>query len=437
VVVLGGGFAGLAAVRGLADAPVRVVLLDRQNHHTFQPLLYQVATAALSPAQIAAPIRQVFASQANVEVVLGEVDGIDVDARRVSIVHADGRRGVQDYDALVVAAGATHSYFGRDDWAPRAPGLKTIDDALEIRKRFLLAFEAAEQEPDDAKRRALLTFIVIGAGPTGVELAGAISEISRTVLRRDFRRIDTRETRVLLIEALDRVLPGMSPTSSRKAADQLRELGVELRLATRVLGIDGAGVTIQGGARIDAACVLWAAGVKASPLGAMLDAELDRAGRVRVGPDLSIPGHPEVFVAGDLASVMMAGQRAGEARPVPGVAPAAMQMGRYAAARIKERVERGWSAPLAPAPAFEYRDKGSLATIGRARAVGEVLGMHLSGFVAWMFWALVHVAFLVGFRNRWTVMWNWGWDYVFFERGARLITGRGTPGPRARGDGVG
>lgn len=425
VVVIGGGFAGLEVVRGLAGVPVRVTVVDRQNHHLFQPLLYQVATAALSPAQIAAPIRRIFASQENVEVVMGCVDAIDVAARRVSVARAEGSAELIAYDALVVAAGATHSYFGNDSWARHAPGLKTIDDAVEIRRRFLLAFENAEREPDPKRRWALLTFIVIGAGPTGVELAGAIAEISRTVIRRDFRHIDTGSARVVLIEAMDRVLPAMGPASSRKAAEQLRELGVELRVATRVVGIDARGVAIQGGARIDAACVLWAAGVKASGLGAMLGADMDKAGRVVVAPDLSVPGRPEVFVAGDLASVEMVDKAGVATRKVPGVAPAAMQMGRFVAARIRERARRGWDQQgREDAPRFIYRDKGSLATIGRARAVAEVLGMNLSGFIAWAFWALVHVMFLVGFRNRWAVMWDWAWDYVFFERGARLITGQ-------------
>jgi len=428
VVVVGGGFAGLAVVRGLAGAPVRVTLIDRQNHHVFQPLLYQVATAALSPAQIAAPIRRIFKSQPNVEVVMGRVDGLDADARQVSVVRADGSVEAIGYDALVLAAGATHSYFGNDGWAAHAPGLKTIDDAVEIRRRFLVAFEAAEREEDAKRRRALLTFVVIGAGPTGVELAGAISEISRTVIRRDFRRIDTGSARVVLIEAMDRVLPAMRPMSSRKAADQLRELGVELRVATRVVGIDANGVAIQGGSRIDAGCVLWAAGVRASAIGAMLGAETDQAGRVVVAPDLSVPGRTEIFVAGDLASVEMVRGAKDAAKKVPGVAPAAMQMGRFVAAQIRARVERGWDTPATSGveerSRFVYRDKGTLATIGRARAVGEVLGMNLSGFIAWAFWALVHVMFLVGFRNRWVVMWDWSWDYVFFERGARLITGQ-------------
>ncbi len=422
VLVVGGGFAGLEIVRGLADVPVRVTLVDSQNHHVFQPLLYQVATAALSPAQIAAPIRRIFKSQRNVEVIMGRVVGLDPQARRASIVRTDGVIEPVEYDALALAAGATHSYFGNDGWAPHAPGLKTIDDAVEIRRRFLVAFEAAEREDDAKRRRALLTFVVIGGGPTGVELAGAIAEISRTVIRRDFRRIDTSTARVVLIEAMERVLPAMSPRSSRRAADQLRELGVELRVATRVVGVDAAGVSIQGGARINAACVLWAAGVRASPLGAMIGTPTDKAGRVLVGPDLSVPGRPEVFVAGDLASVEMPGTSGGR---VPGVAPAAMQMGRFVAAQLRERVRRGWDSPApAQAATFIYRDKGSLATIGRARAVADVMGLHLSGFIAWIFWAIVHVMFLVGFRNRWAVMWDWAWDYVFFERGARLITGQ-------------
>ncbi len=411
VVIIGGGFGGLYAAKGLGKSPVRITLVDRSNHHLFQPLLYEVATAALSPAEIAAPIRAVFSKQHNTTVLLGNVVEIDT-ARRV--VHlADGAIA---YDYLVVAAGATHSYFGNDDWARFAPGLKTIDDALEIRQRFLLAFEAAEREADDAARRALLTFVVIGAGPTGVELAGTMAELARKAIPRDFRTIDASTARVILVEAMDRVLPTFPPDLSEKARRSLEELGVEVRLNSPVTKIDGDGVCI-GPERINTENIIWAAGVQASPLGKSLGAPTDRAGRVMVQPDLSIPGHPEVFVIGDLASVVDPDTN----KPVPGVAPAAIQMGKYVA-RVIDREVRGKALPQ-QRPPFHYRDKGMLATIGRAKAVAKLGKLKFSGLIAWLLWALVHVMYLIGFRNRLIVMLQWAWAYIAFQRGARVITG--------------
>ncbi|MDX2130874.1 MAG: NAD(P)/FAD-dependent oxidoreductase [Planctomycetota bacterium] len=415
VVIIGAGFAGLAAARALRRAPVAVTIIDRQNHHVFQPLLYQVASAALSPAQIAAPVRAILGAQRNTEIVMGEVVGIDLALRGVCL----GSGEVLGYETLIIAAGATHSYFGRDDWAAFAPGLKTIDDALAIRARLLRAFEAAERETDPERVRALLTFVVVGAGPTGVEMSGAIAEIARSIIRADYRRIDTSRARVVLIEAQARVLPsGFPDVLCARAARDLRDMGVEVRTGERVTAIDARGVEV-GGVRIESCNVIWAAGVRASPLGALLGTDLDANGRVKVGADLALPGHPEVFVIGDLAHVPD-GARGGL---VPGVAPAAMQMGRYVGGVVARESRRG-GAP-GPRPAFRYRDKGTLATIGRARAVARVAGMNLTGFVAWAFWALLHVFFLIGFRNRVMVMFDWVWEYVFFERGARLITGDG------------
>ncbi|XVJ59087.1 MAG: NAD(P)/FAD-dependent oxidoreductase [Tepidisphaera sp.] len=419
VVIVGGGFGGLNAAKGLGRARVDVVLVDRRNHHLFQPMLYQVATAGLSPAHIAAPIRSVLASQKNTEVVLADVERVDA-GKRVVVTDA----GEIPYDVLVLATGATHSYFGKDAWAKAAPGLKTVEDALEIRRRFLLAFEAAEQEKDAAKRRALMTFVVIGAGPTGVETAGAIAEIARTVLRRDFRHIDTSQARVVLIEGQDRVLPAGFPAElSERAKRDLEAMGVEVRLRSMVTDVRGGespGVTVgeaAGGERIDAHNIIWAAGVRGSPVGATIGAETDKAGRVIVGPDLSVPGHPEIFVIGDLAKVV-----GKDGQPVPGVCPAAVQMGDFVAGVIAREAagQRG------PRPEFRYRDKGSLATIGRSRAVAwlPVLGSRwkFAGFIAWALWAGVHVFFLIGFRSRVMVMIEWIWAYVFFSRGARLIT---------------
>lgn len=418
VVILGGGFAGLTAARVLAsrrgDHPIQVTVIDRRNHHVFQPLLYQVATASLSPADIAHPIRKVLSRARNTTVLLGEAVGIDVDRRVVRL--SDGEA---PYDALIVATGATHSYFGRDDWALAAPGLKTLEDAVEMRRRFLLAFEAAERETDPAARRARLTFIVIGAGPTGVELAGAMAEIARRSIPRDFRSIDTATARIVLIEAQDRVLTAFDETLSARARRDLEALGVEVRTGARVTAVDSRGVNI-GDERIDAGCVFWAAGVRASPLAESLPAQRDRQGRVVVEPDLSIPGHPEVFVVGDLAHVTDPKTK----RLVPGVAQPAMQMGRFVARLLARECSSGRFVPKpAQRAAFVYRDYGDMATIGRARAVGAVFGVRIAGLAAWLFWAALHVMKLIGFRNKLIVMIQWAWAYLVFSRGARLITG--------------
>lgn len=407
VVIVGGGFGGLEAAKRLGRLPVRVTLIDRRNHHLFQPLLYQVATAGLSPADIAYPIRSVLRKNPNVTVLLGEV--VDVDAERRVVRLAEGDE--VDYDALVLAAGATHSYFGNQAWERHAPGLKTIEDAIEIRRRVLHAFERAERTDDGEQRRALLTFAVIGAGPTGVEMAGAISEIALRTLSRDFRRIDPTTARVVLVEAADRVLPVYPESLSAKALRQLRALGVEVQTSTRVVCIDDTGLDTDGG-RIEARTVVWGAGVQASPLGAALGCELDRAGRVVVDEHLNVPGRPDVFVIGDQASI------ADGDRVVPGVAPAANQAGRHVAEVI--------AADLAgqARPRFRYRSKGSLATIGRSSAVANFGRLRFSGVVAWVLWWAVHIAFLVGFRSRAVVMFGWGWSYLTFQRGARLITGR-------------
>jgi NADH dehydrogenase len=406
VVILGGGFAGLACARALRDAPVRITLVDRSNFHLFQPLLYQVATASLSPAEIAMPIRTVLRRQRNAEVWMGTVEGIDVDARRVAL--SDGHL---DYDYLLVATGATHAYFGHDEWAPHAPGLKTVDDAVEIRRRFLLAFEAAEREADPAARKRHLTFAIVGGGPTGVELAGAMAEISRQVMPRDFRSIDTTTTRIVLLEGGERVLPAYTQELSARARAQLERLGVEVRTGARVTSIEPGTVWI-GDEELEAGNVFWAAGVAASPLGAALGGEVDRAGRVRVDPDCSLPGHPEVFVAGDLATLEQ------EGKTVPGVAPAALQMGRHVARTIERDLAGKARVP------FRYFDKGNLATIGRAAAVAEVRKLQLSGMPAWLVWVFVHILYLIGFRNRLLVMIQWAWAYLTYQRGIRLITGQ-------------
>jgi NADH:ubiquinone reductase (H+-translocating) len=412
VVILGGGFAGLCAARALARAPVQVTLLDRRNHHVFQPLLYQVATAGLSAPDIAAPIRRILRRQKNVTVMLGEVARID--AARRTVVLTEGPRPEPPpevtYDALVLATGATHSYFGHPAWEAEAPGLKSLEDALEIRRRLLLAFECAERETDDARRRAFLTFVVIGGGPTGVELAGTVAELARHTLRNEFRRIDPGSARVMLLEAAPRVLPPYEPDLSEKARRQLVRLGVEVRTGARVIDIGHEGVLLEGAERLDARTVLWAAGVAASPVGASLGAPVDRAGRVVVQPDLSVPAHPEVFVAGDLAHFEQDGA------VVPGVAPAAMQMGRHAAANVRRLLRGEATRP------FRYRDKGSLATIGRNSAVAQFgRRLKLSGFVAWVAWLAVHIFFLIGFRNRLVVMFDWAVAYLTYQRHARLI----------------
>jgi NADH dehydrogenase len=384
---------------------VRLTIVDRRNHHLFQPLLYQVATAALNPSDIAVPIRRVLRRQRNASVLLGEATAVDVAARKVILVD-----GEVPYDYLIIATGAAHSYFGHDDWARVAPGLKTIEDALEIRRRILLAFEAAEREADPGRRREFLTFVVVGGGPTGVELAGALAEIARRILRQDFRSIDPASARVVLVEAGPRLLPAFDARLSEKAARALRRLGAEVMTGSPVTSVDATGVSL--GARcIPSRNVLWAAGVAASPLARSLGTPLDRAGRVAVTPELTLPGHVEVFVIGDLASLQQNG------RPIPGVAPAAQQMGRHAARNIL-RALRG--LPYEP---FRYRDKGSLATIGRAAAVAQFGRVLLSGLPAWVAWLLIHIYFLIGFRNRVLVMLQWAWLYLRYESGARLITG--------------
>ncbi len=407
VVIVGGGFAGLSAARSLRHAPCDITLVDRRNHHLFQPLLYQVATAALNPGDIAYPIRSVLRNQPNVRTILARADRIDMQHR--TIVLKDGDELPFDY--LIVATGATHSYFGRDEWEPWAPGLKTIEDALEVRRRVLSAYEAAEREHDPEKLRTLLTFVVVGGGPTGVELAGALMEIGRETVAKDFRSFDPRSLRVVLVEGSDRVLPPYSPRLSQKAMEALVAMGVEVRVGARVTSIDKDGVQI-GEERIAARTVLWAAGVAASPLGKTLGAATDRAGRVVVKPDLSVEGHPNVFVTGDLMSLQQSNG------PVPGVAPAAIQSGRWAAKNL-DRILCG--QPTLP---FRYRDKGSLATIGRAAAVGRLGKVEATGFVAWWMWWLIHIAYLIGFRNRIVCMVGWAWQYFAFSRGARLITGR-------------
>jgi NADH dehydrogenase len=407
VVILGGGFGGLAAARDLASTPVRITLVDRRNHHLFQPLLYQVATAGLSAPSIAAPLRQILRRQDNLTVLLDEALEVDVARRQVRFAH-----GTLDYDFLIVATGATHAYFGHEDWAPWAPGLKTLDDAFTIRRRVLLAFERAERAADAAERAPWLNFVVVGGGPTGVELAGTLAEIARHTLPREFRRSDPSQARVLLVEAGPRLLPAFDPGLSAKAQRQLERLGVEVRTGTAVTSIDGEGVQL-GGEALAARTVLWAAGVAASPLGQQLGAPVDRAGRVRVAADLSLPAHPEVFVVGDLACIERA-----DGTLVPGVAPAAKQMGRYAAEHIRARID----AESTPAP-FHYRDQGALATIGRMAAVAQFGRLRLSGPPAWWVWLVAHIYFLIGFRNRLVVLLDWAWAYWTYQRHARIVTG--------------
>jgi NADH:ubiquinone reductase (H+-translocating) len=405
VVIVGGGFGGLNAARALARARVAVTLIDRRNHHLFQPLLYQVATAALNPSDIAIPIRRILRHQKNAEVLLAEARAIDLAER---VVFLD--EGSAPYDYLIVATGARHSYFGREGWAAFAPGLKTIGDALEIRRRVLSAFELAEREKDPAQREAWLTFVIVGAGPTGVELSGALCEIAQHALARDFRHINPALARVILLEGSDRVLPPYVPALSEKARRQLVRLGVDVRTGQKVTGIDAEGVSV-GNERIATRTVLWAAGVAGSGFGRALGVPLDRAGRVPVAPDLSLPGHPEVFVVGDLASLVQ------EGTPVPAVAPAAMQEAKHAAGNVV-RAMKG-----EPALPFRYKDKGALATIGRSAAVADLGRIKLSGAPAWLAWLILHLLFLVGFRNRLIVLFQWAWSFVSYDRGARLITG--------------
>jgi NADH dehydrogenase len=405
VVIVGAGFGGLEAAKALSRVAVDVIVVDRQNHHCFQPLLYQVATAALSPAEIAWPIRHILRQQRNATVLMAEVTGIDLAGRLVQT-----GAGPMAYDYLVIATGATHSYFGHDDWAHFAPGLKRIEDATRIRRSILLAFERAELAGDDAERQRLLTFVIVGGGATGVEMAGAIAEIARQTLAKDFRRIDPRSSRIILLEAGPRVLPTLPEDLSTYAERALARMGVDVRTSTRVTSCDRRGVDLDPG-RIDASTIIWAAGVVASPAASWLGTAHDHAGRVLVRSDLSVPDHPEVFVIGDAAAVHGA---KGEA--VPGVAPAAKQMGRYVGRLIAAHVAGKTS------PAFRYRHLGDLATIGRRAAVVKFGNLRLKGFVGWLFWSLAHIYFLIGVKNRFIVAFTWLWDYVTFHRGARLIT---------------
>ena len=407
VVIVGAGFGGLWAAKTLANAPVEVVVIDRQNYHLFQPLLYQVATAGLSPADIAAPIRGIVGKYRNVTVMLGFVESVDVLTRKVQI---EGGRSVP-YDYLILATGARHAYFGHDDWEPFAPGLKRIEDATDIRRRILLAFEEAENETDPDKRRHLMNIAIVGGGPTGVELAGAIAELARRALAKDFRNIDPRAARIFLIEAGPSLLATMPADLSNDAQHRLEKLGVEVRLNAPVTAVDAAGVTI-GAVRIEARTVLWAAGVAASPAGQWIGAECDRVGRINVNADLSVPGHPEIFAIGDTALVIDT-----VGKPLPGVAPVAKQQGIYVGKFIKARMRGGEVVP------FHYRDYGNLATIGRKAAVIDFGWIHLRGSVAWVIWSVAHIFFLIGFRNRLTVALDWLWAYFTFQRGARLITG--------------
>ena len=408
VVVVGGGFGGLAAARGLRKAQdVEVTLVDRRNHHLFQPLLYQVAMAGLSPAEIAAPIRSLLSTQRNTSVRLDEVRAVDTAARRVETA-----RGAIPYDVLVLACGARHAYFGHDAWEEHAPGLKSVEEATEIRRRVLFAYEQAEMETDPVRQKMLLTFVVVGGGPTGVELAGALGEMSRFTLARDFRHIDPALARVILIEAGPRILPSFPAELARRATRDLESLGVQVWTASAVTGIDATGVDV-GPERIQTATALWAAGVQASPLAKSLDAPLDRLGRVIVEPDLSVPGHPEIFAIGDMACA-----RDPEGRPLPGLAPVAKQQGAQVAENIL-RTKRG-EARLP----FRYRDRGQMATIGRSRAICDLRRVRFAGFPAWLAWLVVHIYFLVGFKNRLFVVLSWAWSYLTFRRGARLIVDR-------------
>ena len=407
IIIVGAGFGGLNAAQALAHLPVEIVVIDRQNFHTFQPLLYQVATAGLSPGEIAAPIRSILRSHKNIAVFMAEVAGFDL-ARRV-VKTSDSE---VPYDYLIVAAGAAHSYFGHDEWEPYAPGLKTIEDALEIRRRVLLAFELAERQAASGEPATPLNFVVVGGGPTGVELAGTLAEISRHALAHEFRSIDPARTHILLLEGGPRVLPAYAEDLSRSAQEQLNRLGVEVRTSAIVTQIEPGAVDV-GNTRFPATVILWAAGVAASALGQRLGAPIDRAGRVLVEPDLSLPGHPEVFVIGDLTAL-----KDEHGKMLPGVAPVAIQEGRFVAKVIREEI----NSQTRP-PAFHYWDKGSLATIGRAAAVAQFGRIHISGFIAWLSWLFVHILFLIGFRNRLLVFIQWAWSYVTYERGARLITG--------------
>jgi NADH dehydrogenase len=410
IVVLGAGFGGLTFCKHFRHPSARVTLVDRTNHHLFQPLLYQVATAGLSAPEIAQPVRSILADRSNVTVLLDQVLGFDLAARRVVL-----ERSTLDYDYLVLALGGCTSYFGHPEWEAFAPGLKSLEDALRIRSRVLLAFEQAENTSDPAEHDKLMTLVVVGAGPTGVELAGAFAELARTVLKRDFRRIDPAQASIILIEAAPVVLGHLPPDLSASAAEQLHHLGVQVRTSTRVKEIRQGEVELEGGEVIRSANIIWAAGVSATPLTGKLGVVLDRAGRVKVLPDLSLPGHPEVFAIGDMALVL-----GKDGRPVPGVSPAAMQMARHVARIIGDELDLG--AGRAPRPAFKYWDKGTMATIGRSAAVAAIGKLRLSGFAAWMAWLLVHLIFLIGFRNKLAVLLQWTYSYFAYKRGARIIT---------------
>lgn len=416
VVILGGGFAGLYAAQGLADAAVQITVIDRQNHHLFQPMLYQVATAALSPSDIASPIRSILRGQKNTEVILGEVASIGISDRQVLM--SDG--SIVSYDYLILATGARHSYFGHGEWEPFAPGLKSLEDAEEIRRRVLLSFERAERETDPVKRHAHLTFVVVGGGPTGVEVAGALAEIRRYALRRDFRRIDPREATVMLLEGGPRLLSSYPTELSDRAKVELRRLGVEVRIETMVSDIRP-GHVVAGGWTIPTQTVVWAAGNAASPLTRSLGAPLDQAGRVAVEPDCTVPGHPEVFVLGDAAAFK--DDRFGT---LPGICPVAIQMGQYASRTIAGDLA---GKPRRP---FAYWDKGQLAVIGRGRAVADIWHLHFGGFMAWLVWIFVHIVFLIGFRNRVIVLIEWAYAYFTYHRGARLITWSWSGGGRRK-----
>ena len=406
VVIIGAGFAGLAAAKALGNSSFDVTVIDRHNYHLFQPLLYQVATAGLSPADIASPIRSILSGYKNTNVILANVSAIHLDEKTVI---AEDRH--IPYDILIIATGAQHAYFGHDDWAVHAPGLKRVDDATYLRRRILVAFEKAETEPDSDRRRGFLNFVVVGGGPTGVEMAGAIAELARKVLAADFRKIDPRNARVILVQSLSKVLPSFPPALSDRAREDLERLGVEVRLNQTVTQCDADGVAL-GTERIDAATVVWAAGVMASPAGSWLGVETDAVGRIKVNPDLSLPGHPEIFVAGDTSHCLGV-----SGTPLPGVAPVAKQQGEYLGRLLKAR---GQGTDVPP---FRYRDFGMMATIGRKSAVAQLWGAHFDGLFAWLLWSAAHIYYLIGFRNRLAVMMNWIWNYFTFERGTRLITG--------------
>jgi len=412
VLIVGGGFAGLHCAKGLAETPVDIILADQHNYHLFQPLLYQVATAVLSPADIASPIRRILRNQQNVQVVLAQLESVDLPRRLARFA-----RGDVAYDYLVLATGATHSYFGHDNWAPLAPGLKTVDDALEIRRRVLLAYEAAEWEADAAARQAKLTFVVVGGGPTGVEMAGALKEIASQTIPKDFRHIDTTTAQVILVEGFDRLLAALPEPLGRRALQDLQQMGVQVRLNSMVTEICEGAVRI-GEELLPAENIIWAAGVRGSEVAAGLGIALDPQGRVPVDPDLSLPGYPEVFVVGDLAHVV--DEKSGN--PIPGVAPAAIQMGNFVARSIRAEVTLGDRSPQRDR--FSYRDKGGMATIGRNRAVAHLAGQNFTGFFAWLIWGLVHIIPIIGFRNKLSVIFSWVWNYFSLAKNARLITGR-------------